>query len=153
MRAGSPALLRDVLVIEMRTLYVVTMKITASAISLNVDDVEASATFVKRHFGFAEQMSADGFVSLGRDDVGFNLIFLRTGLASFKPASIQGHRADGLLIVFVVHDVDAEYARLRAAGAPIVTPVETEAWGERYFQVADPNGVIIQLVQWVTQPS
>jgi len=48
------------------------MKITASAISLNVDDVTASATFVKQHFGFSEQMSADGFVSLTRDDVGFN---------------------------------------------------------------------------------
>jgi catechol 2,3-dioxygenase-like lactoylglutathione lyase family enzyme len=69
------------------------MKITASAISLNVDDVAASATFVKEHFGFKEQMSADGFVSLGREDVGFNLVFLRTGLKSFKP--IQHARATG----------------------------------------------------------
>lgn len=32
------------------------------------------------------------------------------------------------------------------------TPIETEQWGERYFQVEDPNGVIIQLVQWVAAP-
>lgn len=32
----------------------------------------------------------------------------------------------------------------------IVTPLETEPWGERYFQMADPNGVIYQFVQWVT---
>jgi hypothetical protein len=31
--------------------------------------------------------------------------------------------------------------------APILTPIETEEWGERYFQVEDPNGVIVQLVQ------
>lgn len=37
------------------------MQITASAISLNVDDVTASATFVKQHFGFGEDMSADGW--------------------------------------------------------------------------------------------
>lgn len=55
------------------------MKITASAISLNVDDVTASATFVKQYFGFSEQMSADGFVSLAREDAGFNLGFLKTG--------------------------------------------------------------------------
>ena len=30
-------------------------------------------------------MSADGFVSLSRADAGFNLIFLRTGLETFKP--------------------------------------------------------------------
>jgi catechol 2,3-dioxygenase-like lactoylglutathione lyase family enzyme len=128
------------------------MRVTASAISLNVDDVAASAAFAKRHFGFTEAMSADGFVSLSRDDVGFNLIFLRTGLASFKPAQLKGHRADGLLVAFVVDDIDAEYARLQAEGVEIVTPIETESWGERYFQVADPNGVILQLVQWVTPP-
>ena len=49
------------------------VKITASAISLNVDDVAASAAFVKDHFGFSEDMAADGFVSLSREDAGFNL--------------------------------------------------------------------------------
>jgi hypothetical protein len=90
------------------------VRITASAISLNVDDVGASASFVKQHFGFNEDMSADGFVSLSRADAGFNLIFLRTGLASFKPESLRGRRADGLLVVFVVEDVDAEPAGLNA---------------------------------------
>jgi uncharacterized glyoxalase superfamily protein PhnB len=126
------------------------MKIAASAISLNVDDPAASADFVKRHFGFAEAMAADGFVSLAREDAGFNLVFLRTGLPSFKPEHLKGRRADGLLVVFVVDDVDREHARLQAEGVAITTPIETEAWGERYFQVTDPNGVVIQLVQWVS---
>ena len=129
------------------------MQITASAISLNVDDVTASATFVKQHFGFNEDMSADGFVSLSRKDAGFNLIFLRTGLESFKPTQMRGHRADGLLVVFVVDDIDGEYARLQSEGVAIATPIETEPWGERFFQVTDPNGVVIQLVQWISEPA
>ena len=56
------------------------MQITKSAISLNVDDPEASAAFAERHLGFTRQMDADGFVALGREDAGFNLIFLRPGL-------------------------------------------------------------------------
>jgi len=128
------------------------VKITASAISLNVDDVTASAAFAKDHFGFSEDMAADGFVSLSRADAGFNLIFLRTGLASFKPESLRGRRADGLLVVFVVDDVDGEYLRLQEEGVSITTPIETEPWGERFFQVTDPNGVTIQLVQWITTP-
>lgn len=127
------------------------MQITASAISLNVDDVTASATFVKQHFGFSEEMSADGFVSLSRPDAGFNLIFLHTGLKSFKPTHMCGHQADGLLIVFVVDDIDREYARIQSEGVPITTAIETEPWGERFFQVTDPNGVVIQLVQWIAQ--
>lgn len=124
------------------------MQVTASAISLNVQDPAASAEFAKKHFGFAEDMAADGFVSLSREDVGFNLIYLRTGLPTFKPASMAGG-VHGVLVALVVDDIDGEYARLQAEGAPVVTPIETEEWGERYFQVADPNGVIIQLVQWV----
>ncbi|NJM97380.1 MAG: glyoxalase [Phormidesmis sp. RL_2_1] len=129
------------------------MQITASAISLNVDDVTASATFLKQHFGFNEAMSADGFVSLSRKDVGFNLIFLRTGLESFKPIRLRGHQADGLLIVLVVDDIDTEYERIQAEGVKITTAIETEPWGERFFQVSDPNGVVIQLVQWMTEPN
>jgi predicted enzyme related to lactoylglutathione lyase len=127
------------------------VQITASAISLNVDDVSASAEFIKQHFGFIEEMSADGFVSLSRQDAGFNLIFLQTGLATFKPSFMRGHRADGLLIVFVVNDIDREYTRLQSEGVTITTPIETEPWGERFFQVTDPNGVVLQLVQWITE--
>lgn len=126
------------------------MQITASAISLNVDDVMTSAKFVKQHFGFNEDMSADGFVSLSRQDAGFNLIFLQTGLETFKPSFMRGHRADGLLIVFVVDNIDTEYERLQTEDVKITTAIETEPWGERFFQVTDPNGVVFQLVQWMT---
>jgi uncharacterized glyoxalase superfamily protein PhnB len=124
------------------------MNITATAVCLNVADVDASATWAQRHLGFTEAMAADGFCSLEHPRSAMNLIYLRTGLSSFKPASAAGH-ADGLLVVFTVEDIDADYARLQAEGVQVVTPIETEPWGERYFQMADPNGVIYQLVQWV----
>ncbi len=125
------------------------MQITASAISLNVADPVASADFVRTHLGYTEEMSDDGFVSLKRDDAGFNLIFLRTGLATFKPEAMRDRSADGLLVVFVVEDIDAEYTRLREAGVEFATSIETEPWGERFFQMSDPNGVVYQLVQWI----
>jgi predicted enzyme related to lactoylglutathione lyase len=127
------------------------MKITASAISLNVDDVAGSAAFAQKHLGFKEDMAAEGFVSLSREDAGFSLVYLQTGLKTFKPEHMRGRRADGLLVVFVVDDIDAEYARLQGEGVQITTPIETEPWGERYFQVTDPSGVVIQLVQWITE--
>jgi hypothetical protein len=40
------------------------MNIGQTAISLNVPDVDASATFAKSHFGYEEAMAAEGFVSL-----------------------------------------------------------------------------------------
>ena len=105
------------------------MQITASAISLNVDDPEASAAFAADHLGFAREMAADGFVSLSRPDAGFNLIYLRTGLESFKPAALAGHRADGLLVAFVVDDVDAEHDRLVRGGRRDHDPARDGAVG------------------------
>jgi uncharacterized glyoxalase superfamily protein PhnB len=124
------------------------MIVKASAISLNVDDPLASADFAKRLFGFQEEMKADGFVSLSHPTAGVNLIYLHRELPTFKPPALAGHHADGLLVVFVVDDVDAEYTRLIDEGVQITTPIETEAWGERYFQVTDPCGVVFQLVSW-----
>ncbi|MFC8044193.1 VOC family protein [Nocardia sp. NPDC057353] len=128
------------------------MNITASCISLNVPDPRASADFAIRHLGFTEHNAAAGFIALSRADAGFDLVYLQTGLSTFKPARIAGSAGEGLLVAFVVDDIDAEYARLRAEGAPIETPIETEEWGERYFQLTDPNGVVLQLVQWVSGP-
>jgi catechol 2,3-dioxygenase-like lactoylglutathione lyase family enzyme len=128
------------------------MRITGSAVSLNVEHVEASAAFVRDHFGFVQDMAADGFVSLSRPDAGFNLIYLRTGLPTFEPEAVKGN-ADGLLVVFVVDGVDAEYEKLLAAGLAMTTGIRTEPWGERFFQVSDPNGVVYQLVEWVDAPA
>ena len=125
------------------------MQVTASAISLNVEDPVESASFAKQHLGFTEDMADDGFVSLSKQDAGFNLLYLRTGLESFKPDSMRGRHADGLLVVFVVDNIDEEYTRLQREGVQITTPIQTEPWGERFFQVTDPNGVVIQLVQWM----
>ena len=125
------------------------MKITASSVSLNVDDVPASAAFLAEHFGFHQQMAADGFASLTREDAGISVIFLRRGLETL-PADQRDDHAQGLILALTVDDLDGELSRLRAEGVPITMPLTEEDWGERAFQVRDPNGVIVQLVQWAT---
>ncbi|QMU98807.1 glyoxalase [Microbacterium esteraromaticum] len=125
------------------------MNITRTAISLNVADIAASASFAITQFGYQEEMAADGFISLTHPSIGGNLIFLETGLSTFRPAEIAGPAGQGLLLVFVVDDLDEQFARIAASGARVVTEPETEPWGERYCQFADPNGIIWQLVQWV----
>ncbi|MFG1921709.1 VOC family protein [Cryptosporangium sp. NPDC048952] len=125
------------------------MRVTASAVSLNVDDVPASSEFLQKHFGFREEMSADGFSSLMRDDAAMNVIYLRRGLATL-PSDFRDTGASGVLVVFVVDDVNSEASRLRAEGVMLTHELTEEPWGERFLQVTDPNGVIVQLVEWVT---
>lgn len=123
------------------------MKITSSAVSLNVDDVAASSAFLTEHFGFREEMAADGFASLARDDAGMNIVFLRRGLPTL-PADQRDDHAGGLILAFAVEDLEGELARLQAENVTITMPLTAEEWGERAFQVRDPNGVIVQLLDW-----
>ncbi|WP_217554864.1 VOC family protein [Streptomyces sp. GbtcB6] len=122
------------------------MEITSTAVCLTVDDVPASAAFLTRHFGFQEAMAADGFASLVREDT-VQVIFLRRGI-EVLPEGVRERRAAGVITAFTVADLDAEHERLRSEGVPITMPLREEPWGERLFQVTDPNGVILQLVGW-----
>ncbi len=123
------------------------MKVTGSAVSLNDEDDHASSSFQSEHYGFSEQMAADGFASLSREDSGMSVIFLRLGLATL-PADQRDDRAQGLILAFEVDDLEGELARLQDEGVAITMPLTVEEWGERAFQVRDPNGVIVQLVDW-----
>jgi catechol 2,3-dioxygenase-like lactoylglutathione lyase family enzyme len=56
-------------------------------------------------------------------------------------------RADPLPNMSIeVDDVDAVHAKALELGLPIVYPITNEPWGVRRFFVADPNGVIINVL-------
>ncbi|BBC93411.1 VOC family protein [Streptomyces griseofuscus] len=122
------------------------MNVTSTAVSLTVDDVPAGAAFLARHLGFREAMAADGFASLVREDTP-DVILLRRG-TEVLPEGFRDQPAAGVIIAFTVDDLDAEYERLKNEGAPVTMPLREEPWGERLFQITDPNGVVIQLVAW-----
>ena len=125
------------------------MRITASTVSLTVDDVAASSEFLVNHFGFNLQAADEdkNFASVAREDVTMNIIFLRRG-CEVLPESYRDRRADGVIVAFTVENLEAEESRLRNENANITLPLQEESWGERLFQVTDPNGVVFQLVEW-----
>ncbi|MBD9724031.1 VOC family protein [Streptomyces caniscabiei] len=124
------------------------MQITASTVSLTVDDVAASRSFFTTHLGYDERMAADGFSSLSRPDAAADIVLLRRG-TEILPADQRDQRAGGLILAFTVDSgIAGEEDRLRAAGVDITMPLREEPWGERLFQVTDPNGVVVQFVEW-----
>jgi uncharacterized glyoxalase superfamily protein PhnB len=125
------------------------LQVTASTISLTVNDLAASQRFFTTHLGYVEQAAADGFASLSRDDAGVDVVLLARG-TQVLPTDQRDQRASGLILAFTVTDVIEEEKRLRAAGVEITMPLREEPWGERLFQVTDPNGVIVQFVEWAT---
>ncbi|MFD5586477.1 VOC family protein [Streptomyces sp. NPDC127063] len=125
------------------------MQITSSTVSFTVDDVAASRRFFTRHLGYAEQATADGFASLTRDDAAADVVLLARG-TEVLPEQQRDRHASGVILAFTGTGIDEEEKRLRAEGVEITLPLREEPWGERLFQVQDPNGVVIQFVEWVT---
>ncbi len=127
------------------------MRVTASTVSLTVDDVAASSAFLLKHFGFHTTMTdgSGSFASLSRKDVGMTIIFLRRGMKAL-PKNFRSRHAVGVILAFTVTGLEAEERRLRGEGVTITMPLRQEAWGEHLFQVTDPNGIIIELVEWAT---
>ncbi|OKK04548.1 glyoxalase [Streptomyces sp. CB03234] len=125
------------------------MQISTSTLSLTVDDVAASHAFFTTHLGYQEVAAADGFASLTREDAAVDIVLLRRGI-EVLPADQRDRRASGIILAFTVTGLDDEEKRLQAEGVDITMPLREEPWGERLFQVTDPNGVIIQFVEWVT---
>ena len=78
-------------------------------------------------------------------DEAVNLAVLARGHETI-PASHRATGVAGLLLNFEVDDVDAEHARLMAAGLPEVQPLKSEDFGQRHFITQDPNGVLIDVI-------
>ncbi|GIG59835.1 hypothetical protein Lfu02_42070 [Longispora fulva] len=118
------------------------MNITASAVSVTVDDPAASSLFFTTHLGFREVLVTEEFIALQRDDAAADVVLQRCGDAEPR------HQQAGFLLAFTVTGVAAEHERLRAEGATITMPLRQEPWGDVLFQLTDPNGIVVQLVEW-----
>lgn len=123
------------------------MKTTSYYPVIMTAHVAGTAAFYTSHFGFVALFSSDWYVHLqSRDDPAVNLAVLDATHETI-PAAARGRTAAGLLLNFEVEDVDAEYARLQAAGLPILLSLRDEAFGQRHFITADPNGVLLDIIR------
>lgn len=108
--------------------------------------VSATRDFYVDRFGFGVVFDAGWYVSLRRDgEPSYELGILDAD----HPTLPEGYRhpVAGLLLNFEVDDVDAEYERLvTRGGLPPVQDLRSEDFGQRHFIVADPAGVLIDVI-------
>lgn len=108
--------------------------------------LQESRAFYTDLFGFEETFSADWYVSLRRlGPPDFELALLEAGHATLPENHATS--AQGLLLNFEVADVDVEWERLVVHGGldPVLS-LRSEDFGQRHFIVADPTGVLIDVI-------
>lgn len=105
-----------------------------------------SHEFYTRLFGFETTFEADWYVSLRRPGPPDHELALLDHTHPTVPAAYR-LPVQGLLLNFEVDDVDAEWNRLVVQGG--LTPeleLRSETFGQRHFIVADPSGVLIDVI-------
>ncbi|MBV6696901.1 VOC family protein [Kitasatospora aureofaciens] len=121
------------------------MNVVSSTVFLTVNDPAASSRFFTTHLGFREVLVHEDFVELGRDDAAVDLVLVRRDLERHG----LGLGPTEVIVSFAVTGIAAEYERLRNEGAAIAVPLRQEPWGELVVRLVDPNGVAVQLTEWV----
>ncbi len=119
------------------------MNLTSFYPVLGTTRIKESHAFYAEWFGFEATFESDWYVSLRRG---------RHELALLDPThptipSGFGRPAQGLLLNFEVEDVDAEWRRLVVdGGLRAELELRSEDFGQRHFIVADPNGILIDVI-------
>ncbi|HUR09063.1 MAG TPA: VOC family protein [Nonomuraea sp.] len=122
------------------------MRLTSFYPVIATSRVAESHDFYTRLFGFETIFEADWYVSLRLPGTRPYELAL---LDYTHPTVPEGYRApvQGLLLNFEVADVDAEWERLVVGeGLRPELELRSEEFGQRHFIVADPNGVLIDVI-------
>lgn len=125
------------------------MQFSLFGAALAAADPRASADWFADHFGFVVGVDLGWYVNTQHPQhPSLSVDFVADDQESW-PEAMRSRPVSGALLAFLVEDVDAEEARLRAAGVDLVLDLVTEPWGQRRFQVAGPSGVLVEVLQAV----
>ena len=111
-----------------------------------VDDVEASVAFYTKFLGFRVLSQFPPFADVARGKLRLLLSGPASSAGRPMPDGTRPVPGGWNRIHLVVEDIEAEVARLRAAGAPFRNDI-VEGPGGKQILLQDPSGNVIELFQ------
>lgn len=125
------------------------MQFTLIGMAVAAENPAASGAWFAEHFGFKVGIDLGWYVNTQHPEhPSISLDFVQRDHDSW-PEATRGKNIVGTLLAFLVADVDAEFERLTSAGLTVIMPLVTERWGQRRFQVAGPDGLLVEVLQMV----
>ena len=110
-------------------------------LTISTNKLEQSRDFYRDTLGFTLVFENDSYIEmLAQGSTTMGVSFVTPELSGGEKFT-----GEGIILSFEVADVDAEFARLKAAGVRILEELRDKAWGERSFVINDPNGVHVYI--------
>jgi uncharacterized glyoxalase superfamily protein PhnB len=114
--------------------------ISAAAPQFLVDRLDHALAFYEQRLGFACDFVYGGFYAAVSRDSGVIHLKCAPKLPAERAHRRSEEHLDAFLAVSGVRELHDELVR---RGAPIVRPLEQQAWGQLDFYVEDPDGHIL----------
>lgn len=109
------------------------------------DDLDEARDFYVQLLDLVVEFESGWYTTLSsRADPPVRLGFVHAGHPSV-PASVA-RRAAGVLISVIVPDVDEVHRAAQTMGAEVVWPLQDESFGQRHFMIADPTGLVVDVI-------
>lgn len=102
--------------------------------------------FYVRWFGLEVGFESTWFIWMKAESV--SIAFMHPEHPSTPPGP-EPFSGKGMCLEFQVEDVQAEYDRFIAGGAPVTYHLKDEPFGQRRFGLFDPAGVWIDIVEQI----
>ena len=101
---------------------------------LYVSDIEASLDFYSKLPRFC-------IIRISEDRSFASVLFWQSLIMLFHVPDASGPDTASVELRFLIDDIDAYYAELRAIDTSIVSPLETKDYGLKQFYLHNPDGV------------
>jgi catechol 2,3-dioxygenase-like lactoylglutathione lyase family enzyme len=121
------------------------MQVTNIGVAFTATDPTVAGAWFVEHLGFRLLVDLGWYVSTQHPDrEELRVDFVRRDHETWvEPAG----QVRGAMVALVVADVDGQHERMRANGVSILKPLVTEPWGQRRFQAAGPDGLVVEIIQ------
>lgn len=114
------------------------------------EKIEECRQFYCDYLGFVVKKQLEGFIILAHaENPEYEIMFCVPNSQFVDPIFRPQFRGQGLIFQIEVADVDAEYARFKKLPVTIKLPLTQEEVNGSHFTIADPNGIFIDIVQFI----
>lgn len=123
------------------------MKVLRIVPNVSSDHFADSRDFYVRLFDMDVSVELDDWYLqlMAPHEPGLNIGFLKPNHTTFA-GRVSAPGSYSLVLTIHVDDVDEAYSRARRLGAEILAEIRDEEYGQRHFVIADPNGLVLNVM-------